>query len=788
MKRSFLLSIRLLMRDKFHSSLNIIGLGVGITATIIIFLYLQNELNYDRHHLNHERIYRVASIFMTSNEPVKFAVSSPSLGPRLMAEYPEIRSYVRMIPRQETLFKVDDKLFYEEGVTLVDSTVFDVFTYKFISGDPATCMRNPSGIVLTESLAKKYFGDKDPMGQEILVETSRPVVVTAVIQDPPGNSHVAVKAFVAISNWDKSVDAMNWPVYEIEPYTYLLVDGDFDPEAFKRKLGPFYKKYVDQDKPNYNQEFVPVFQKLSEIHYGRNDLRADYPVGNTNHLYIFGCIGLFILALSCINYINLATARAAGRSKSVWIKKFVGASRSSLIRDFMIESAVLALVSLGLGLALSEITLNIVDFNTTLGLKTDILNNKALQVFLVVVFLIAGLIAGIYPSFFMSRSTGAGKAVTVSDRSRGVRNALVFFQFTISILVINFTFLIQHQLDYLQHYDLGFDKEHVLSVQMTDTLIANRYEVLKASLLQYPGVVSVSSGRSRPGSLGTGLYQFESESGFKEHNFRVMAVNFGFFETLGLKIVQGRSFDQNMGTDREAAVIVNEALVRAMGWSDPIGKEIRNPDFKGKVVGVVKNFNVSSLHNEVPPVMIRMTARPRGRMLIRYTGDDTQGLLALIRQQWTAISNERPLVYDFISDEFKAMYAKDELQSDLVKKFSMISVLISCLGLLGLTSYSATKRIKEIGIRKVLGASVWSIVMMLGRKITLLVILAIMLSSGLSVWLFMSWVQTFAYQTEVPAWIFAITGTLTLCVVWLTISYHYIKAASTNPANVLRYE
>jgi putative ABC transport system permease protein len=777
------------MRDKFHSSLNIIGLGVGITATIIIFVYLQNERNYDRHHLNHERIYRVASIFMTSNEPVKFAVSSPSLGPRLLAEYPEIKSYVRMIPRQETLFKVDDKVFYEEGIALVDSTIFDVFTYKFISGDPATCLRSPSGIVLTESLAKKYFGDRSPMGQEILVETNLPVVVTAVIQDPPRNSHIPIKALVSISNWDKNVDGMNWPIYEIEPFTYLLVDHDFDPETFRLKLGPFYKKYVDQDKPNYNQEFVPVFQKLSEIHYGRNDLRSDYPVGNENHLYIFGCIGLFILALSCINYINLATARAAGRFKSVWIKKFVGASRSSLIIDFMIESAVLAFVSLGLALALSEITLSIADFNTELGLKTDILNNKALQVFLVVVFLIAGLVAGIYPSFFMSRSAGgAGKPVAGSDRSRIVRNGLVFFQFTISILVINFTFLIQYQLDYLQHYDLGFDKEHVLSVQMSDTVISNRYEVLKASLLQYPGVVSVSSGRSRPGSLGTGLYQFESESGFKEQNFRVMFVNFGFFETLGLKIVQGRSFDQNMGTDTEAAVVVNEALVRAMGWSDPIGKEIKSPNFKGKVVGVVRNFNVSSLHNEIPPVMIRMTANARGRMLIRYTGNDTQGLLALIRQKWAAINDERPLVYDFISDEFKAMYAKDELQSAIIKKFSMISILISCLGLLGLTSYSATKRIKEIGIRKVLGASVWTIVTMLGRKITVLVILAIILSSALSVWLFMKWVQNFAYQTEVPAWIFVITGMLTLGVVWLTISYHYIKAASTNPANVLRYE
>jgi len=730
---------------------------------------------------------------MTSGKPVKFAVSSPALAPKLKDEYPEITNYTRIRPLSELLFKVGEKLFYEGDVVDADSTIFDVFTFNLLHGDPKKALSDPNSLVISSTLAKKLFEGEDPMHQSVILENDQRFIITGVFEDLPSNVHVPISAMLPISRFDKRVKSQTWPMYEISGYTYLLVNEEFDPIVFKEKLGPFYEKYVSEDQPKYNQEFVPVFQKLADVHYGRNDLRGDYPIATPINLKILMLIGLLIILLTCFNYINLTTATIEGRYRSISVKKVVGASNSRIIFEVLSESAILSLLSIILSLVLVTIIITNLSIESLPPLTLNLFEDKTLWVFLLGLFLTTGIVTGLYPSISFSRiSFQKNEFMNRSGKKNTVRNILIFTQFLVSIAVINFTFLSYSQISFMKKADMGFDSNQLISIQIRDDAVMEKYEVIRNDFLKHDAIKAVTAGLHRPGSVSGRLYQLEGDDGMEEQNYNNMRIYHDYLPTLGISLVDGRFFNPEIATDPDNSVLVNEALVRTMNWQNPIGKRIVGGNLSGdnslQVIGVVKDFNVNSLHAEIPPLIIHQLKEPRGRIIVKYEAEDPRQVIAFLESNWRSINPDRPLVYDFLGDEFSSMYKNDDLQSNLVLVFSCICISISLLGLFGLTSFMARSKKKEIGIRKVLGATIYEIILLLSQRLTLLMLTSIIVASILSVVGFEMWLENFAYHIDWSYGVLLATGIAGVSLTWLTSSFHFVSAAHANPADVLQQE
>jgi putative ABC transport system permease protein len=787
-------AFRYLKREVFYSLLNLLGFSIGISCFIVILLYLQNELTYDRFNVNADRTYRIASNFITSGEPVKFMVSSPSLGPKLEGEYPEIESFVRINYPGEVLFKFEEQLYYEENVVFADSSLFDVFTFDFIYGNKKTSFSDPLSIILTRSLSEKYFGQDNPVGKDVVLENFVTVTVTGVVDDLPDNSHLPIDGIVNYKLYDQYVNSMEWPLYEIDVLTYVMFPENYDLANFWEKFPAFYEKYAQPDAESYNQVYEPIFHKMSDIHYNTDQLRGEFPTGKKAYLYIFGSIGLFILLLSSINYINISTARASSRIKEMGIKKVCGSSRGELILQFLTESFIILAFSIGVSLMVTELILEFTSFNSMIGmnLEIDLFGNTGLIVGLLTILILVGFLSGIFPALYLtgqSAVTGLTRTSQSSSGGKTIRNLLVVFQFTISIIVVNLMFLMNRQLNFINQMDLGFHKSEIITIQVRDTSVENRFNVLRQELLSNPDIFKITSSYNRPGNSATGLYKLEKGDGFEEQNFHVHFVNFGYLDVMGIKLLEGRDFDEANPTDRGSAVLVNKALVEAMGWNDPIGKEIQQfTHFKGKVIGVIENFNFQSLYQEVAPMMIRMQRRDAGSIMIRYDENRTAEVISYLQDKWKSINPNRPFVYYFLDEELNRLYENDTSKIALVKMFSFLSILISCIGLLGLTAYTAQKKTKEVGIRKAMGATVTQIIFMMFKSILILILIAFIVASLSSGYFLDLWLRNFAYQTNITFWIFILTGVIALVLVWITVSYHFLKIARKNPVEALRYE
>ncbi|MFQ5772352.1 MAG: ABC transporter permease, partial [bacterium] len=500
-KSYFKIAFRSLLKYKGSSFVNIIGLAVGFSCSIIIFLYLQNELTYDSYHENADRIYRISSTFVTSGEPVRFAIASPALGPRLKEEFPEVEEYVRIITLPQMLFvqKERDIIFYEEHVVLADPSVFKVFTYEFVKGNPATCLNEPQSIVLTEELAKKYFGKEDPIGKILNVDNDDDMKVTGVIKAPPQNSHLLIDAIASYSSWDGSKEALTWPMFEIVGFTYVLFPENYDLATFYEKWPAFYEKYCAKDGERYGQVFEPNFIKLEDIRYGSMPFRGDVEVGSRSYLYAFFFIGIFILVLACINTINMTTAHAATRTKEIGIKKVLGSDRRSLILQLLGESLFVTFLALLAAFVLVEIIVMVIPVEQLLNfeIQLNLFSNLLLLFgsFGLAVFI--GVTSGLYPAFYIS-SFQPAQAMSGTFRSgkKGlfIRRTLVTSQFVISIGVVVMMLFMNAQLDFMRNKDLGFKKENVLIIPIRDNSVAQGVPSLNEELLKYPEVMSVATG------------------------------------------------------------------------------------------------------------------------------------------------------------------------------------------------------------------------------------------------------------------------------------------------------
>lgn len=820
---NFTLAIRVLLKNKFYSLLNILGLAVGLAVAIILFLFVQSDLSFDKMHDKHERIFRVTSTYIIGGKADDFSVSSQFLPLALQQEYSEIENFVRMRPAGKVLFEYDEKSFYENGIFYADSSTFSVFDYELIVGNPATILDNPNTIILTESLAKKHFGDNDPIGETLKTPTGN-FQVNGIMKDLPENVHIGVDGLISYATLETNkeqleIQKQQGGLWAPTDFVFILFRQPEGADQMLRDFSRFYDKYMAPfiAQTNMDLAFVPGLTPIAEMHFDKNPPQFDLPTGNKNYTYVFTAIGIFILLLASINYMNLASARSTSRSKEVGLRKVMGSTKGSLITQFLSESVIIAFVSLVLAFGIVAMLINVVGLGDLLGkqLVFDPIGDPIMSLGAIGVTIIIGIFSGLYPAFYLS-SIAPVKALKGINKSgpgsMNMRKALVVFQFFISIAVIISTLLMKDQIEFIGNQDLGFTKDNVVIVNIQDTAVSNRIDFIKAELTKSPNVLGVTDAIVVGGdaTLGNNLLgasksmiRAETRDSVKaDQTYPVMFIGDDYVSTMKLELVEGRDFDKNQPSDPLTGVLVNEAMVSRMGWDEAIGREIGLP-FPGqapKVIGVIKDFNAFSLHTAIEPMVlfhwkhnpfITQQSGALPSFHISISDNDLRGTMDHIEQTFTTLAPRHPFEYRFLDSRTEELYRADSRQSKLTSILSYICIFISCLGLLGLASFSTSQRIKEIGVRKVLGASIFQLVYMIFKDVLVLIIVGFVISVPVSYYVIEQWLQEFAYQMPlIQTLTFAalLSGVLSVVVAFLTVSYHSLRAATQNPIRALRYQ
>ncbi|WP_210465499.1 ABC transporter permease [Rufibacter roseolus] len=789
---------RNLLRQKAYSAINIIGLATGISACLLIFLFVQHELSYEQHFAKADRTYRVVNDLIVDDEIEKASLTTGGLAPALKADYPEVETAVRLVNADKQAVSVsDDKVFYLTNSYFVDSNFFSVFNYKFLSGDPVTALAAPLSMVLTQATAEKLFGSAAAAQGQLVKIQGESFKVTGVLA-PSGPSHLTPDFFASMSSLgNEFMQMMEGEWGNTNTYTYVVLRNSSQAASLQAKMGDFFLKRV---KPAYDQmqstgRVDYKIQPLLDIHLTNDWLYELSPSGNQSYIFIFSAVAIFVLLIASINYMNLATARSAKRAKEVGLRKVVGAHRSQLVSQFLGESLVITLLAVLLALALVELLLPTFNGLTNKSIGSSYLLNPVFGLTLLGIILLIGLVAGSYPAFFLS----GFKPVDVlkSDKApRGsgatLRKGLVILQFTISLVLIIGTVVVYSQMDFLKKADLGFNKEQVavIDIPSGDTTLTAKLPLIKSEMLANPHVTKVSASAQIPGQ-GSGVLIFlvERNNAMVEKTMNMMTVDYDFLDLMGIKLKAGRNFSPDMGTDQSSGFIINEAAANLLGWKEAVGKRIGFSDTtSGKVIGVVKDFNYTSLHDKIAPVVLRVRPRTSGYLLARLSADNFDEALAHVKSTWARFDPNRPIDLTFLDESFNAQYQSEEKMLKVFGYFSILTIIIACMGLFGLTSFMAEQRTREIGIRKVLGSSVLGIVMLLTKDFAVLVIIAIVLASPLAWYGMQQWLQEFAYRVPLSPWLFVSAGMVALIIAVATVSVQAAKAALLNPIKALRSE
>jgi putative ABC transport system permease protein len=795
LKNLLLVALRNFKRDKWYSLLNILGLTIGITFGLLLIFYIEDELSYDHSNEKLDRIYRITAYNKESGKDMmKWAITQNPLGPTLKREYPEVEESVRFVSNGKTMFQLGDLKLYIEKVYYTDSNVFKVFTYPFLEGDPRTALDAPNSMVLTASVAKEYFGKTTGVvGKSLRNDKGEVYNITGVIKDVPTNSHLRFNLLISIRTLGKDFDSdQNWGGFGI--FTYVLLKPNTDAAMFEKKLLPMYDKYM-----------APIFAKYNiKIHYGVEPvgaihLHSDFEgepeeLGNISYVYIFGTVALFMLLIACINYMNLATARSARRAKEIGIRKVTGSTKSQLVAQFLIESISTAIFALVVSIGCIALLLPL--FNSLSGKTISFasLMEPGTFVILVAVILFVGLVGGSYPAFYLSKFNPVD--VLKGSLSKGssnvvLRRILVVLQFSISMIMIICTWVVYNQLNYLRNKDLGFDKKEVLSLTVNaNEDVTSKIIAFKNEMRKNPCVLSVSTSQAVPGDdVGLRLFAVESKNGFANQGVYVYGADEDYVKTLGMQIKEGRNFDGL--ADTLHSILVNENMVKYFGWDEPIGKRVKFPgDTSGRfleVVGVVKDFNQKSLYNPVAPLIIRYSPNNNGFQL-KLDPKNIPGTIAGIEKTWKADFPDLPFSYTFLDQDFDSQYAADQKRGKIFTSFSILTILITCLGLLGLIAFTTQQRQKEISIRKIMGAGIGQIVPLLTTNFVLLVGFSCLVAFPVA-WLFMhNWLNVFTYHIGLTPLPFILSALTVLLITMLTVMFHTVKAAVANPSKSLRTE
>ncbi|OQX80967.1 MAG: hypothetical protein B6D61_01245 [Bacteroidetes bacterium 4484_249] len=808
MFKNYLLGLyRNIAKNKFYTALNVAGLSLGIAIALFILLYVQDEISYDKHHEKYQRIYRIESDFNVNNKHDKYAIVPIPMGPALKIEFPEIEEFTRLRMFSKTLFRFNEKQYYEEDFYFADSTIFNVFTHEFVLGNPVKSLTEPFTIVLTQETAKRYFGNENPMGQIITSVLDNNYKVTGVIKDLPGNSHVKFDALISNATLVNLLGAEDYnsmkpgKFWRIGVFTYLLIEENSSIKAIHEKFPVFYEKYMKSIGDLINGSYNLMSTPLADTHF-RQGLAADRPSGNKAYILIFSSAALFILLIAAINYMNMATARSANRAKEVGVKKVLGADKGRLIRQFLSESVVLSIVALVIALLI--VALLLPDFNNFAGktLSFNFFKNPVIFIEVIIITLFVGLVSGSYPAFYLSSFQPAmvlKGTVSKSGKSVGLlRKILVVFQFFIAIFMLIGTMVVSGQLRYLKNKDLGFEKENLIVMELADSAFRSKVQTFKEELLQNSNIISATNSTGFPGSINRiRIMKIEKDNSMEEQAVIYALTDYNFTETLGLEIIKGRDFDREMGTDGLEAVIINETAAKEFGWkNEAIGKKIHyrfKRDGSGgrilKVIGVVKDFNFKSLHNKIEPVIYIINEEPADYLCCRISNQNKKETLEYIELKWNEFDAKRPFDYEYLENTMDEMYKADDKISMLINITALLTIFIALLGLLGLFSFIAQQKTKEIGVRKILGASIGNILTSLYKEFILLIVIAFILVVPIAWWLFDMWLSSnFIYHQELKWYYFLLSGLLALIVGMTTISYHIIKVASGNPVDAIKHE
>ena len=791
-KNYFKVAIRNLWRHKAYSFINMTGLAVGLTACFMIYLYVHFEMSYDAFHSKADRIYRVVCDIKTPTETINASGPAWAVAPNAKDEFPEVESFVRLTNDNNLVRKGDIK-FQEENSLWADSAFFKMFDFKLLKGDPNTALKDQFSVVFSETAAKKYFGNADPLGQTLqLLGEGFPAKVTGVMKDIPENSQIKADMLVSMSTLTQKLGPgldSQWSNYGSS--AYLLLKNGTNPKMLEKKFPAFLEKRNGTEMKKIQMYPTLFLEPLRDVYL--RSTRDGSKTGNINNVYIFSIVAIFIMLIACINFINLTTARSAERAKEVGIRKVAGALKQQLTGQFIGESVIIALMSFVLTVLLTWLLLPL--FNQLAGktINDGIFHHPLYILMLLIISIIIGLLAGVYPALVLS----SFQPIVVlkgrfSTSTKGIllRKGLVISQFTISIALIIATIVVYKQMKYMRQQDLGFNKDQMMVI---DTKGDPAKKTFQQSLAGLPKIKSTTMSSSVPGGGNPGAYsEIENVKGdLQIANLDLYFVDFDYIPQYQIKMVAGRGFSRDFGTDTTQAMVLNEAAIKMFGYTSPeqaIGKRFKQWGREGKIIGVMKDFHFRSLQQEIKPLSMRIEPDGCNLVSVHVSADHLPQTIAAIESKWKAVMPNRPFSYFFLDEYFDKQYRAEDRFGRLFLNFAILAIFISCLGLLGLASYSTIQRTKEIGIRKVMGANVSNIVNLLSTDFLKLVLIAFIIASPIAWFGMYKWLQNFAYRSQFTWWIFLAAGLLAVMIAFVTISFQAIKAAVANPVKSLRTE
>ena len=793
--------LRNFYNNRLYSVINIMGLGIGLAAFTLILLYILDELSYDKHYKNYKQIYRLESDITISGKHQNVAKSSYAIGPAMLREFPQVEEFVRFRLVENCFLRSGDKKYFENDMYYCDSSVFKIFSHSFIRGNPATALQEPNSMVMTESLAMKYFGTTDIDQKTVYIRNKIPCKVTAVIRDVPDNSHLQFTGLISMPTIKNELgdkmyeDLNNIHFWALRLFTFIKLKDGQSIDLIHDQFPAFHDKYIAAISERMNGEFRLITTRLDRIHL-HNKSEWDLAKGQIQTVYALFSIAFFILLIAGINYMNLATARSAHKERDVGMRKVLGADRMKLARLFITEALMLSFVALLLAIVVVELLLPYFNHVLNRQLTFDLAADYPIYLILIATTVVIGFLSGIYPAYYLASFQPYGilsKKRVLGPADGWLRKLLIVFQFSITTAMIAGSIIVKYQVDFIRTRNLGFNKENLLIIRATDSTFKKQIEVFKQRVLSEPDVLGVTTSNTLPG-LGNYLDVFtvEGSTGLEKSLISLMFVSDEFIDVLEMNVIQGRNFRRNSLADRQEAVIINKTAAHKLGWdNNALGKRIYRKGYDREnfiVIGVIDDLVFSSLYEKIGPIAIFLESSPEDLLSIRISGRNPTRSIDGIQKLWAQLNPNEPFKYDFLEDRLNDLYTNEFKLNKVILSFAALALFISLLGLYGLTSFITEKSSKSIGIRKLLGANASGIALQFSHKFNKLIALALIISTPVS-WLALDyWLDHFAYRVTLQVTWFIFAWLLVMGIAQLTVISQTIRAALTNPAEVIRYE
>lgn len=801
-KNYFLVALRNIRKHTFFSLINILGMTTGVTACLLIVLFVVDEVSYDQFNDKADRMYRINLNASIGGQSVSSATTCPIMATTLVAEFPEVAEATRFASpfnSNQAPIKYEDLALIQDGVFAVDSNFFDFFSYKLISGDAKTALKEPNTMVMTSEIAKKYFGDSPAVGKLVnFGNENETYTVTGVMEAPPSNSHLKFNVLISASSMDY-LKSTTWLNNNLYTYVVLQEKANIEqvfarfPALIEKYIGPEIERFMGVTMKQMGEQggsYGYGATKVTDIHLKSTTQHEAEPSGNIMYVYFFGGVGIFIIVIACINFMNLSTARSAGRAKEVGLRKTLGSLRSQLIGQFLAESVIYSILTVFLALVACYFLLPYFNLLADKQLTMSVFMSPYFVTGILALIVFVGLVSGSYPAFYLTSFNPVevlkGK-VRAGMKSKGVRSSLVVFQFALSIFLIIFTVVVYQQISFMQERNMGIDKHNVLILQNAYKLDKNM-GAFKNTLQQQTGITGVSyTNNNFPGVNNTTVFRAASDE--QDHIMGLYYADYDHQQVMKFELKEGRYFSKDFPAD-STAILLNEAAVREFGFKNPLQEEIIYNDDDEKinlhVVGVFKDFNFESMRDNIRPLAIRLT-KDASQLMIRYEGN-AKDVLPVVEKLWKEQSNNEPMHYAFLDQNFDRLFRTEERMGKIFTVFSGLAIFIACLGLFALAAFTSEQRTKEIGIRKAMGASMPSLILLLSKEFSILVLFAFVPAAVAGWFVSSRWLEGFAYRVEMNPMVIVGSGLAAFVIAWLTVSYQSVKAAATNPVNSLRYE